>query len=149
MNHTERIIHVARQVRGLTRDHARQAVELYLASVAEEAATGETVVLPSIGRLRVACFKNGGKLKKEVSRVAQAVHDAGFRLQTCVRLDEQFKTSCRSHLLYKARIADSIERNTISLEHNPVSTRIVPGQRATNRVQPGSSKVLNNNKRGK
>jgi hypothetical protein len=99
MNHTERIIHISRQVRGLTREKARAAVELYLASVAEEAATGETVVLPSIGRLRIACFKNGGKLKKSIDPNARAVHDAGYRLQTCLRLDEKFKVACRKQLV--------------------------------------------------
>jgi len=123
MNHTERIIHVSRQVRGLTREHTRQAIELYLESVAEEAATGETVILPSIGRLRVACFKNGGKLKEYVSRTAPAIHDAGFRLQTCVRLDEKFKAACRTYLLSNAKLADSLDRNTISLEDYPATTR--------------------------
>jgi nucleoid DNA-binding protein len=138
MNHTERIIHVARQVRGLTREHARQAVELYLASVAEEAATGESVALPSIGRLRVACFKNGGKLKKQISTNAPPIYDAGFRLQTCVRLEEAFKAACRERLLYNAQMKHAIQRYTMAGERIPLPTRVKPGESDTNRVEPGS-----------
>ncbi len=62
MNHTARIHQVARQVRGLTRDLAREAVERYFASLAEDAAQGEWVVLPGIGRLQIVARRNGGRL---------------------------------------------------------------------------------------
>ncbi len=40
MNHTERIHQASRQVRGLTRAMAREAIEGYLRSVADDLAEG-------------------------------------------------------------------------------------------------------------
>ncbi len=133
MNHTERIAHVSRQVRGLTREHARQAVELYLASVAEEAAEGGWVALPNLGRLRIGCHKNGGKLKNRISDAALPIHDAGFRIQARLHLNDEFKAACRKHLLPGAKLNAFIDRSTVTI-------RIEPEKPATNRVQPGQKK---------
>ncbi len=136
MNHTQRVFEVARQVRGLTRDHARQAVELYLASIAEEVAHGETVTLPSIGRLNLVCRKNGGKLKSRVSRVEIADTDPGYRVQACVHLSDALKTTAKEHLLPTAKLDEHLRRNTVSI-------RVEPGEDNANRVQSGLSNLFN------
>ncbi len=81
MNHTERIIHVSRQVRGLTREHARQAIELYLESVANELAHGELVTLPSVGRLHVVIRKNGGRIIADITAKRHQMREPGNRLK--------------------------------------------------------------------
>jgi len=110
MNHTERIAHISRQVRGLTREQARRAVELHLASVAEEAALGGWVALPGLGRLRIGCYKNGGKLKNRILDSALPIHDAGFRIQARLHLNDEFKVACREHLLPLAKVNAAIAR---------------------------------------
>lgn len=135
MNHTQRVFEVARQVRGLTRDHARQAVELYLASIAEEAARGEIVSLPSIGRLNLVCRKNGGKLKSRVSRAEIADTDPGYRVQTCIHLSDALKASAKKYLLPAAKLDDHIQRNTVSI-------RVEPGEGNANRIQSGLSNLF-------
>ncbi|MHB8629274.1 MAG: HU family DNA-binding protein [Aggregatilineales bacterium] len=99
MNHTERIHAVARQVRGLTRDMAREAVELYLASAAEEVAVGGSVTLPSIGRLEVAIRKNSGRLIAHINGDRSEFREPGYRVQACLRLNDEFKARCRWNLL--------------------------------------------------
>ena len=53
MNHTQRIAHVARQKRYLTKAIVREAVELYLEAIADEIAHGEWVDIKGIGKLQV------------------------------------------------------------------------------------------------
>lgn len=122
MNHTDRIIHVTRQLRGVTREHARQVVELYLASVAEEAANGELVTLPSIGKLRLTVRPNTGRIVVDINGDHTQLRAPGYRVQTSLRLNETLKQQCR-----KRFIAD-----------NPGSTRITS---ATNEHYPGSDRV--------
>jgi hypothetical protein len=97
VNHTERIHHVARQVRGLTRDLAREAVERYLASLGEEAARGEWVTLPSIGRIKIVTRSNGGRLAAHIGGGTHSPRRPGTRLQACLRMSESFKALCREH----------------------------------------------------
>jgi hypothetical protein len=47
VNHTQRIAHVARQRRSLTKALVREAVERYLEALAEEVASGEWVDIPA------------------------------------------------------------------------------------------------------
>ena len=95
MNHTQRIAHVARQRRYLTKALVREAVERYLAALAIDIASGEWVDLPSIGKIQViheeadAVLTSFGKGGQRVQRrVTQ-------RLRTKVRLSEKFKNHCR------------------------------------------------------
>ena len=46
MNHTQRVAHVARQRRSLTKAIVRESVERYLEALAEEIASGEWVDIP-------------------------------------------------------------------------------------------------------
>jgi len=128
MNHTERVYEVARQVRGLTRVLAREAVERYLASAAEEVASGGSVTLPSIGRLEVAIRKNGGQLIAHINGDRSELREPGYRVQACLRLSDDFKARCRHNLLAA----------------EPGSTRSQPGEDSPNpgstRSQPGKQK---------
>ena len=51
MNHTQRITHVARQRRTLTKALVREAVERYLVALADEIAGGEWVDIPYLGKI--------------------------------------------------------------------------------------------------
>lgn len=91
MNHTQRIAHVARQRRYLTKAIVREAVERYFEGLADDIASGEWVDLPGIGKIKVVqeeanavltSFEKGGKrVKRHVTR----------RLRTRVRLFASFK----------------------------------------------------------
>src|SRR5271166_2423706 len=118
MNHTERMHEVARQVRGLTRNLAREAIERYLASAADEIARGETVVLPGIGRMHAVIRKNGGRLVAHINGDRSERREPGYRVQLCLRLDEDFKAACHRQL-----------------DHSPASDRSQPGE---NIPKPGS-----------
>jgi hypothetical protein len=54
VNHTQRIAHVARQRRSLTKAIVRDAVERYREALAEEIANGEWVDIPGIGKVQVS-----------------------------------------------------------------------------------------------
>lgn len=128
MNHTERVFEVARHVRGLTRELAREAVERYLASAAEEVASGGSVNLPSIGRLEVAIRKNSGRLIAHINGDRSELREPGYRVQACLRLNDDLKARCRRSLL----------------PAKPGSTRPQPGEAIPNpdstRNQPGKHK---------
>lgn len=95
MNHTQRIAHVARQRRTLTKALVREAVERYFEALAEEIASGEWVDLPGIGKIQViqeeadsvltSFGRDGQRIKRRVTH----------RLRTRVRLYEKFKAGCR------------------------------------------------------
>ena len=62
MNHTQRIAHVARQRRYLTKAVVKEAVESYLEVLADEIASGEWVDIKSVSD-KVFCNKGSqGKL---------------------------------------------------------------------------------------
>lgn len=96
MNHTQRIAHVARQRRTLTKSVVREAVERYFESIADDIASGEWVDLPGIGKIQVVqeeadcvltSFGNEGKrVKRRVTH----------RLRSKMRLYQRFKERCRS-----------------------------------------------------
>ena len=127
MNHTERMYAVARQVRGLTRNLAREAIERYLASAAEEIAHGETVILPGIGRMHAVIRKNGGRLVAHINGDRSETREPGYRVQLCLRLDDDFKAACHHNL-----------------DHSPGSDRVQPGEPdnypGSTRTQPGKQK---------
>jgi nucleoid DNA-binding protein len=95
VNHTQRIAHVARQRRALTKALVREAVERYFEALADDISSGEWVDLPGIGRIQViqevangvltSFGQNGQRVKRRVTR----------RLRTKVRLYEKFKGRCR------------------------------------------------------
>jgi len=130
MNHTERIHHVARQVRGLTREKARQAVELYLKCVADELAHGEMIPLPSIGRVRVIIRKNSGRLLAHINGDHSELRDPGYRVQVSLRLTDDLKAQCHLHL-------DSSK---------PAPTRVKTGEPEPNRTKPGLNPSSGNRK---
>ncbi len=96
MNHTQRVAHVARQRRYLTKALVREAVERYLEALVEEIASGEWVDLPYIGKIQVqreegkcyvsAIMQDGRRERRQVKT----------RLRTKVRLFEAFKKRCCS-----------------------------------------------------
>ena len=96
MNHTQRIAHVARQRRYLTKPLVREAVESYFEVLAEDISTGDWVDLPGIGKLQViqedanveltSFGSNGQRVKRRVTR----------RLRTRIRLYDRFKVRCRN-----------------------------------------------------
>lgn len=95
MNHTQRVAHVARQKRYLTKAVVREAVELYLEALANEIADGDWVDLKGIGKIQVAqeqadtmltSFSEDGKrVQRHITR----------RLRTKIRLCKSLKMSCR------------------------------------------------------
>ena len=91
MNHTQRIAHIARQKRYLTKAMVREAVELYLEALAEEIAEGDWVDLKGIGKIQVveenaditltSFGKDGKRVKRHITK----------RLRTKIRLSSRFK----------------------------------------------------------
>ena len=91
VNHSQRVAHVARQRRALTKAVVRESVERYFESLADDIASGEWVDLPGIGKIQVvheevdgvltSFGKSGQRVKRRVTR----------RLRTKIRLYEQFK----------------------------------------------------------
>lgn len=95
MNHTQRVAHVARQRRSLTKSVVRESVERYLEALAEEIASGEWVDIPYIGKVQVQREKGKGHVTsfgKDGQRVRYKVK---MRLRTKIRLYEKFKRQCR------------------------------------------------------
>ena len=95
MNHTQRIAHVARQRRALTKALVREAVERYFEALADDIASGEWVDLPGIGKIQVTLEEANGTLTsfgKDGKRVKRRVT---HRLRTKVRLFEKFKALCK------------------------------------------------------
>lgn len=95
MNHTQRIAHVARQRRALTKALVREAVERYFEALADDIASGEWVDLPGIGKIQVIQEEASGTLTsfgKDGKRVKRHVT---HRLRTKIRLYEKFKEQCK------------------------------------------------------
>ena len=95
VNHTQRIAHVARQRRALTKALVREAVERYFEALADDIAGGEWVDLPGIGKIQVIQEEADGVLTsfgKDGQRIRRRVT---HRLRTKVRLYEKFRQRCR------------------------------------------------------
>lgn len=96
MNHTQRIAHVARQRRYLTKSIVKEAVELYLEALADEITTGGWVDIKGIGKIHVAQEEATGTLisfAKDGKRVTRPVT---HRLRTKLRLYRRFKSQCKN-----------------------------------------------------
>ena len=95
MNHTQRIAHVARQRRALTKALVREAVERYFEALADDIAAGEWVDIPYIGKVQVIQEEADGILTSfgvDGQRVKRRVT---HRLRTKIRLYEKFRHRCR------------------------------------------------------
>lgn len=95
MNHTQRIAHVARQRRGLTKAIVREAVERYLEALAEEIASGEWVDIPCIGKVQVSREEGKGYVTAITADGTRQRRKVQLRLRTKMRLYENFKRLCR------------------------------------------------------
>jgi hypothetical protein len=95
VNHTQRIAHVARQRRALTKALVREAVERYFEVLADDIASGEWVDLPGIGKIQVIQEEADGVLTsfgKGGQRVKRRVTQ---RLRTKIRLYDKFRRRLR------------------------------------------------------
>jgi len=103
VNHTQRIAHVARQRRSLTKALVREAVERYLEALAEEIASGEWVDIPRIGKVQVSREEGKGYVTSITSGGVTSITSGGqrvrrklqMRLRTKICLYEKFKKRCR------------------------------------------------------
>ena len=93
MNHTQRIAHVARKRRKLTKSIVKEAVELYLEALADEIASSEWVDIKNIGKIQViqeeanSVLTSFGKDGKRIRRTTT------HRLRTKIRLYKCFKAN--------------------------------------------------------
>jgi nucleoid DNA-binding protein len=99
MNHTERVHEAARQVRGLTRDLAREAIEHYLAMAAEELTQGDWVTLPFIGKVQITPRETGGMLQCRLPTGEIVMRKPGVHLQVRVHMSDEFRLHCRASLV--------------------------------------------------
>jgi nucleoid DNA-binding protein len=91
MNHTQRIAHVARQRRALTKILVKEAVDRYFEALADDISSGEWIDLSGIGKIQVIQEEADGELTsfaKDGKRVKRWVT---HRLRTKVRLYKKFK----------------------------------------------------------
>jgi len=95
MNHTQRVAHVARQRRALTKTLVRESVERYLEALAEEIASGEWVDVPYIGKVQVVREEGKGYVTSITPTGERVRRPVKLRLRTKMRLNEAFKRRCR------------------------------------------------------
>ena len=95
MNHTQRVAHVARQRRSLTKTLVRESVERYFEALADEIAAGEWVDLPYIGKIQVIREEGKGFVTALMADGTRQRRKVQMRLRTKVRLSEKFKRKCR------------------------------------------------------
>ena len=95
MNHTQRVAYVAQQRRHLTKALVREAVELYLETLAEEISTGEWVDILGIGKVQVCCEEGKGFVTSLTSDGKRVLRKVRMRLRTRIRLYEKFKLQCK------------------------------------------------------
>lgn len=95
MNHTQRIAHVARQRRSLTKALVREAVERYLEVLAEEIASGEWVDIPGFGKVQVSREEGKGFVTSITQGGQRVRRKVQMRLRTRIRLYDKFKRRCR------------------------------------------------------
>jgi nucleoid DNA-binding protein len=96
VNHTQRIAHVARQRRSLTKAIVREAVERYLEMLAEEIASGEWVDILGIGKVQVSREEGKGYVTAITADGSRQRRKVQMRLRTKIRLYEKFRQHCRS-----------------------------------------------------
>ncbi len=95
MNHTQRIAHVARQQRKLTKAIVRKSVELYLEALANEIADGEWVDIKGIGKMQVIQEEVNGLLTSFESNGGRQSSRFTQRLRTKIRIYKTFKDICK------------------------------------------------------
>jgi len=95
MNHTQRVAHVARQRRNLTKAVVRESVERYLETLAEEIASGAWVDIPYIGKIQVMREEGKGYVTAITADGTRQRRKVKMRLRTKIRLYEKFKRRCR------------------------------------------------------
>jgi hypothetical protein len=95
VNHTQRIAHVARQRRNLTKAFVREAVDRYLEALAEDIASGEWVDIPYIGKVQVSREAGNGYVTSIAPGGQRIRRKVRMRLRTRVRLYEKFRQRCR------------------------------------------------------
>mgnify|MGYP005847493317 CR=1 FL=1 len=95
MNHTQRIAHVARQRRALTKALVRESVERYFEALADEIASGEWVDLHGIGKVQVIQEEADGVLTSFGRDGQRGRRQVTRRIRTKVRLYEKFRHRCR------------------------------------------------------
>lgn len=95
MNHTQRIAHVARQRRYMTKAAVKEAVELYLQALAEDIASGEWVDIKGIGKIKVAQEDTNGILTSFGNGGKRITTHFTARLRTRMRLYKKFRDSCK------------------------------------------------------
>lgn len=95
MNHTQRVAHVARQRRYLTKALVREAVERYLAALADEIAGGEWVDIPYLGKIQVVKEAGTGYVTAILPDRTRSSRRVQTRLRTKVRLSQAFKRRVR------------------------------------------------------
>jgi nucleoid DNA-binding protein len=95
LNHTQRLAHVARQRRSLTKAIVREAVERYLEVLAEEIASGEWVDIPGIGKVQIQREEGKGYVTSITADGSRQRRKVRMRLRTKIRLYEKFKQRCR------------------------------------------------------
>jgi len=96
VNHTQRVAHVARQRRSLTKAVVRESVEWYLEALAEEIASGEWVDIPYIGKVQVIHEEGKGYVTAITADGTRQRRKVQMRLRTKLRLYEKFKRMCRN-----------------------------------------------------
>ena len=96
MNHTQRVAHVARQRRYLTKALVREAVERYLAALADEIAGGDWVDIAYIGKIQVIREAGKGYVNAIMPDGSREKRPVKLRLRTKVRLSERFGRRCRN-----------------------------------------------------
>jgi hypothetical protein len=95
VNHTQRVAHVARQRRSLTKVVVRESVERYLEALAEEIASGEWIDIPYIGKIQVIREEGKGFVTIITADSSRQRRKVQLRLRTKMRLYEKFKQRCR------------------------------------------------------
>ena len=95
MNHSQRVAHVARQRRSLTKAVVREAVERYLEARAADVASGEWVDIPYIGKIQVMREETNARLLSFGKGGLRVQRQVKQRLRTKVRLYEKFRVRCR------------------------------------------------------
>ena len=95
MNHTQRIAHVARQRRKLTKAIVKEAVELYLESLADEIASGEWINIKDIGKIQISQEATNIELTSFGKDSARIKSHVSNRLRTKIRLYKRFKNKCK------------------------------------------------------
>ena len=98
MNHTQRIAHVARQRRKLTKAMVKEAVELYLEALADEIASGEWVDIKGIGKIQIIQEKTDLVLTSYGKSNTRVKNRITRRLRTRFRLYRHFKDRCHENI---------------------------------------------------